>query len=629
MKRIIGAFLATLVVVTTAFAVPSSWTPLLWQGQTVHDGMMLDFATQTYYVKAPGAPARYAPFTDLFTFTRNSKAGAFLNEAGVLDYANENTAIQTQTFDNASWTKGNATVTADSIAAPDGTTTADSLVEDGTAGVSHLVSQSQATTGTIQTFSVYLKASSRTWAAIQLGSFAAGSAFFNLSDCTVGTVVAGTTARAQTIGNGWCRVMVTNFPANANNAIYAASADNTVTYTGNSSTAIYMWGAQVQAGLAAKAYLPVTTTPKYDQPRLEFDVNGKPLGLLMETSRTNVILRNTALDNASWTKSNASISADFGTAPDGTTSSDKIVEDSATAIHGVIAGVTVTAGGTYTLSAFVRPAGRTFVFMYGINVDQYGAIFDLTNLTSANITSGTGSVTAKGIIPYPNGVYRVWVSGIMNGSATTLNFVGGPATSLSVPGGYTYLGNGSSGIEMWGVQIEAGSQPTSFMATVSASTTRAADAAARTLGSEYKQDAGAFYIRGRAGPGQDTATSQRLIVIHDGTDNERIHIARPQSADTARFSLQDGGVNQATIDAGSFVNLAEFQVAFAYALNDMVSVVSGTAAADTSGTMPTVTTMGLGEYLGTSQFNAHIKRLDYWPERKETGYLQRKTLGGP
>jgi hypothetical protein len=48
--------------------------------------------------------------------------------------AEENLLLQSQTFDNAYWTKTNITVTANSTTAPDGTTTAESILETATTG---------------------------------------------------------------------------------------------------------------------------------------------------------------------------------------------------------------------------------------------------------------------------------------------------------------------------------------------------------------------------------------------------------------------------------------------------------------------------------------------------------------
>lgn len=641
MKRAIIAFLTSLAVVTTAFAFPPSWQPLLWESQNPHDGISLDFATQTYYTKAPGAPARYAPFTDLFTVTRNSSA-TFLAQSGYLQYANENLLLYSHTLENAAWSLGNATVTVDNTTAPDGTTTAEKVVEAATT-TSHVIGQIRTlTSNAVYTASIYVKPAGRTRAQVFFGKsgspFTRGCVDVNLStgaqnaSCDVNSPSFTANRTVSDAGNGWWRVSITVRPDTTSTDWYleVRMHDGTsTTYTGDGSSGVYVWGGQIQRGDQIGQYLQTSANPKYDQPRIEYDVNGKALGFLSEAARTNIALRSQELDDAGWTKSNATITADFGTAADGTASSDKIVEDGAAAIHGVIAGVTVVAGGTYTMSAFVRPAGRTFAFMYGINVDQYGAIFDLTNLTTANITSGTGSVTAKGIIPYPNGVYRIWVSGIMNGSATTLNFVGGPGTSLSVPGGYTYTGDSASGIEMWGIQIEAGPFPSSYMATTSASATRAADSAIRTLGPEFSATAGTVVVAGRASGAQAVGIGQCVWGLWTDVNNRYTYV-RPSASDVARLIINNGGVNQATLDA-TFTNSASFKAASAWVANDFATTINGAAVlTDGAGTLPAVAVLGLGELGDTSStMNGHILRFGYYSVRKPNGFLVQQSTPGP
>jgi len=60
-----------------------------------------------------------------------------------------------------------------------------------------------------------------------------------------------------------------------------------------------------------------------NQPRVEYDSAGT-LGLLVEAARTNNALRSEEFDNAAWTKSSATITANAATAPDGTLTADRL-----------------------------------------------------------------------------------------------------------------------------------------------------------------------------------------------------------------------------------------------------------------------------------------------------------------
>jgi hypothetical protein len=413
-----------------------------------------------------------------------------------------NRLLQSETFDNASWIKSGSTVTANAAFAPTGALVADKLVES-SGGTFHLIRQDCTTTlGVANTFSISAAPAGRQVIRLQLtnqaesnGSFVdvdlysgVASSVTNVGSGSAGTV--SVTAQA----NGFWRISlksVIDTTSTLARCQVLLSSGGTTNFSGDGASGVYLYGAQYELGSTATTYTVTTTVA----PRFTNSAPS-PLGLRFDPSRTNVALQSQELDNVAWTKSNCTITANSTTllAPDRTPTMDTVVEDATLNIHGVVAGMTVTAGATYCLSAYVRPAGRTMVFMYGINVDQYGAIFDLVGGTAANITSGVGTVTDKGIINLGDGIYRVWVSGVLNGAATTLNFVAGPAISTAVPAGYTYTGDGASGIQMWGIQVELGNSPSSYIHTSSTSVTRAADLAVRTFGAEYSATEGTAYM---------------------------------------------------------------------------------------------------------------------------------------
>lgn len=352
-------------------------------------------------------------------------------------------------------------------------------------------------------------------------------------------------------------------------------------------------------------------------PRIEYDANGACLGLLMELNKTNVALNSANLAAGSWTKSACSIGAVVPSV-DGTNRSIRIVEDGTSAIHGVIAGMTITANTNYCLSAIVSPQGRQFAYMYGINTDQFGCIFDFVNLTTANIIAGTSTITQKGIIPWGGGRFLIWVSGVLNAASTTLNFVGGPATSLSAPGGYTYAGDGASGITMEYIQVEAGQFPTSRLLTVGSAVARTFDSCTRALGSEFSATAGTAVCEFTTSGGQDVS-GQAAYAFDDGTSNESIRLIRPALSDILRLNHVDGAVAQATFDS-AITNRTRYVSAYAWQANDFAhSVNGGAVVTDASGTIPTTPTLYLS---GTAPLNGHIRRFRYWPTRLPNSVLQ-------
>lgn len=185
-------------------------------------------------------------------------------------------------------------------------------------------------------------------------------------------------------------------------------------------------------------------------------------GLLIEEQRINVCLQSENL-GTTWTQNYVSASLNVAVAPDGNTTADKIVENTASAIHGVDQQTTFTAV-PYTLSFYAKKDGRTWI----------RAFFSGLASTWFNIDSGTVGTVASGftasIVDAGNGWYRCSISG--TAAAGTLSSGVRMATGDGIN---TYLGDGVSGVFLWGAQLEAGAFPTSYIPTTTGSVTRSAD----------------------------------------------------------------------------------------------------------------------------------------------------------
>lgn len=216
---------------------------------------------------ATTASAYYGPRFDYDPVTLNPK-GLLIEEqrTNLLTYSGQ--------FDNASWTKIGTTVSANAATSPDGTADADSLVED-SATSDHRVNQPSISAGSgANTFSVYLKAGSRTFARIQFDgtiSAVASSAGVdvNLSTGATGsTAVVGNISAASVavtnVGNGWYRVALTA-TLSASGTLAARvfimqSIGGSTSYTGNGSGNILLYGAQLEAGAFATSYIPTVAS---------------------------------------------------------------------------------------------------------------------------------------------------------------------------------------------------------------------------------------------------------------------------------------------------------------------------------------------------------------------------------
>jgi hypothetical protein len=200
--------------------------------------------------------------TDVPRFDHNPTTGESLGL--LVEEQRVNLALQSEDF-STTWTTTRASVSTNAIAAPNGTTTADKLVEDNTATNTHFVQQSASvTSGTSYTSSIYVKAAERNFVQLVLnGQFASVvSAIFDLSTGAVGTTTGTPTTSATQLANGWWRFSVTQ-TANATGStlvqVRVANSSTTATYTGDGASGIYIWGAQLEAGAFPTSYIPTTT----------------------------------------------------------------------------------------------------------------------------------------------------------------------------------------------------------------------------------------------------------------------------------------------------------------------------------------------------------------------------------
>jgi len=180
-------------------------------------------------------------------------------------------------FDNAVWTKSGATITTNIVEAPDGSITADKIVESATTGSHFLVRNLNLLANTTYTFSVYLKAAERTRIRLFNSQGAVwstlGSAYFDLSS---GTKVSGEGTITDE-GNGWYRCSITGVlgasNASAGVGVYLVSTGTTTSYTGNGTSGAYLWGIQANTGTAVADYVSTTTAARTETVETNINVN--------------------------------------------------------------------------------------------------------------------------------------------------------------------------------------------------------------------------------------------------------------------------------------------------------------------------------------------------------------------
>jgi hypothetical protein len=192
----------------------------------------------------------------------------------LVEPAATNLALRSEEFDDTSWTKTRASISADATTAPDGTFSAEELIEDSTASADHRTAHVSITTvaDTTYTFSVYLKANTRTEAQVIVGDsdlshsyrtgvFNLGTGTFNGAGSAAGSGSTFVSQASEALADGWYRVSVTGDVGSntVSRPNVSLASGGTITYTGNGTGSIYLWGAQLELGTIATSYIQTTS----------------------------------------------------------------------------------------------------------------------------------------------------------------------------------------------------------------------------------------------------------------------------------------------------------------------------------------------------------------------------------
>ena len=481
------------------------------------------------------------------SFTRASN-GTRVNSAGLVEVCPWNDVEYSEDFTNAFWDK-TGTITANAGTAPNGTTTADELA----AGTSNLIRKPMLTiAGQTYTGSVYIKSANA-------GQSASLRLNMSIGQSTPAVSIPITTT------DEWQRFTAT-YTTTDTTTFFQIGEWSTLGY--GPTNDILIWGAQFNIGSTAKPYFP--TTDRLNVPRLTYQNGGGGCpSLLLEKQSTNELSYSEQFDNAAYTKSNVSITANATTSPDGTQNADKLIEDNTNNGHVVFRD---PSGSNKTLSFYAKAAERTWVSVLSNNGNN--TFFNLGNGTLGTVAAtSSATITAVG-----DGWYRCTVYN----THPTYGFSIYLATGNNV---VEYTGNGTSGVYIWGAQLEASSYPTSYIPTTSASATRVADACFKTgISSLIGQTEGVIFADVAAFVG---ANNDRQISINDGSTSNRVTMALLSNGTQIQFVVQSGGsvvMNSTQTIAGLTTRV---KIAYAYKLNDFAVYVNGVSVAtDTNGAVP-------------------------------------------
>jgi hypothetical protein len=280
------------------------------------------------------------------TFSRASTANVF---DGAKHKSSENILLQSSDFDTT-WTRNDLGLTGSQTDPAGGTN--GWTINEGSAADFHRLRQSISAGAADYALVLYAKQNTGTrylTLTLVVGAYDYEAATFDLaggspvmssgSSSTFSSVSA-----TQTVsGNGYykCVLKATGSPVDArinlvNSSSPTLSAYGSLSYAGDNSSSIDVAFASLSTVGATdynatttqiyREYAPTLASKANNAARFETATDGQSMGVLIESQFTQHLLRTEEFDNASWSKTNATVQSNSGISPSGELTADLLVE---------------------------------------------------------------------------------------------------------------------------------------------------------------------------------------------------------------------------------------------------------------------------------------------------------------
>jgi len=333
------------------------------------------------------------------------------------------------------------------------------------------------------------------------------------------------------------------------------------------------------------AYLNVKSNAETLESTALYSIGSYSIYVTASANGSDLLIYGINTQGSAFSIDNVSVKEVQGfTSPDGTTNAYKLVEDSTNSSHRIEQTLSAISGVTYTQSVFAKKGERSLLQLDGKNgiCGTANVDFDLENGTFTENNGAIGSIELIG-----NSFYKCTFTFTAVATVTNSMFI-----SLGV-----YQGDGTSGVYIYGAQLEQGSYATSYIPTQGSAVTRLRDLCdTQNLSHVIGQTEGVIFYDAIL-VHKSTSTSEDLfeLSIDDGSNQNIFFINNYNN--TLVVGLNNGGSNQFSNNSFNPTEGARYKLAFAYKQNDFALYINGNQiATDSSGTVPTLNQITFGNY---------------------------------
>ena len=306
-----------------------------------------------------------------------------------------------------------------------------------------------------------------------------------------------------------------------------------------------------------------------DIPRIDYTDSADGV-LLLENSSTNLVTYSEDFSQSYWATTGSSVQGGFDyPSVYSNLGSFKLIEDTSNSRHGINhTFVGITSNTDYSFSINIKPNGRQWVYFKPFDWIGSYVWFDVLNGVVGNILNHPSFIFKNAKInKIANGFFNVSFS--VNTTFPQIQI--GLALTTSNDVFSNYIGDGASGVYIYGAQLEQNSFSTSYIPTSGSTVPRAAETANGSGNSEVFNDSeGVLFVNHK--PIINTTTNS-ATTVNNGTAN-RVYIGNNTTDENLQFFMAVGGSSKINV-LTPYPKNAYSKIAFSYKSGNSKGYVNG------------------------------------------------------